>query len=179
MKKSAYTKSKKLRAVDIAKYVSFYSFFTAVVVALFFFVSSAMSHGQTRTVGVKHEATIRLPEKEIQVEIAKKGSELERGLSYRKSIASDEGMLFVFDEMGQYPFWMKDMNFPLDILWISDEGRVVYLAENATPESYVKGKKVFQNDAFAKYVLEIKAGKAHEYGVYLGTSIGLPNSVQK
>lgn len=178
MKKSSHTKQKKTNFVDIAKYVSMYSFFTVVVVALFFFISSSFSGVTTRTVGVKHEAVVRLPEKTIQVEIAKKDSELERGLSYRKSIADDEGMLFVFKEMNQYPFWMKDMHFPLDILWISDEGRVVYIAEGATPESYEK-HQVFKNEAFAKYVLEIKGGFARKYGVYLGTSIGLPNSVQE
>lgn len=178
MKKSATKKTHKSSAIDIAKHISMYSFFTAVVVALFFFISSSMSSSFERKIGVKHEAVVKLPDASIDVEIAKSSHELERGLSYRKSIGDKEGMIFVFDEMGQYPFWMKDMIFPLDIIWISDEGRVVHIAPNVTPESYAT-KQVFKNDAFAKYVLEMKAGHAEKYGVYLGTSIGLPNSLEK
>jgi uncharacterized membrane protein (UPF0127 family) len=168
---------KKSNRLDYIKYVSFYTFLSAFIVASLLFISSSFKDDAVRMTGVKHEATMVLPEASIDVEIVDTKEEVERGLSGRLSIGEKEGMLFVFPEMGKYSFWMKEMNFPIDIIWISDEGRVVYIKENATPDSYPK--KTFMNDAFAKYVLEMKTGSASKYGLYLGTSVTLPESVKK
>ena len=64
----------------------------------------------------------------------------------------DEGMLFVFNHTGKYPFWMKDMNFPIDIIWIGEDLRVVYIKKDAKPESY---PETFTPNQDAKYVLEV------------------------
>lgn len=173
-KKKKLSQKKSLSAyIPLAKQISLYSFFVMAIVLVFVSLSIAFDSKARRTVGVLHEKEVILPEAKLQVEIADTEKELEYGLSGRTSIASNEGMLFVMPTMGQYGFWMKDMKFPLDIVWISDEGRVVNIVENALPSSYPK--KTFKNDAFAKYVLEMKAETARKSGLYLGTAIILPS----
>jgi uncharacterized membrane protein (UPF0127 family) len=63
---------------------------------------------------------------------------------------------------------MKDMKFSLDIVWINQNGVVVWVERNVTPESY---PSVFMNQADASYVLEMSAGLSEEFGVYLGTKV--------
>ena len=86
-------------------------------------------------------AYVKVPNgQEIGLRVADDNQERELGLSYFKSLPQDQGMLFVFDKPGIYPFWMKGMNFPLDIIWLkSEQGggyRVVYVARNVSPSSY-------------------------------------------
>lgn len=159
----------------LVKRISLYGFFVLLALGIIFLLSSSFVTKEHRKAGVKHENTMKLPEITLAIEVANTKEELEMGLSGRTSIGEKEGMLFIFPKMGQYQFWMKDMLFPLDIVWISDEGRVVSITENALPESYPK--KIFKNDAFAKYVLEMKAGTSRKYGLYLGTSVGLPSGL--
>lgn len=117
---------------------------------------------------VNHDILIKAPFAEIYAEVADTDSKKETGLSYRKKISDDEGMIFVFDKVGIYPFWMKDMNFPIDILWLDEDYRVVYMEENLATSSY---PNAYANKAGAKYVLEINANKSKDAGIYLGTKL--------
>ena len=91
------------------------------------------------------------------------------GLSYRKFLPSDQGMLFIFPESGSYGFWMKDMNFSLDMVWLDQDKKVVGIVTNATPESY---PDVFMPPSLIKYVLELNAGVAGKMGMATGTMLG-------
>lgn len=117
---------------------------------------------------VRHNATITTSKGTIIAEVADTKSSRELGLSGRPSIKSDEGLLFVFDVPGRYGFWMKDMLFPLDILWVNENGIVVEVERGATPDSY---PKIFMNASPASYVLEVNAGKAEEEGLYIGSKV--------
>lgn len=117
---------------------------------------------------IRHDVTILMPKGAIQVEVAQTKSSRELGLSGRPSMRNDEGILFVFDTPGKYGFWMKDMNFALDIIWINESGLVVDIERNLTPESY---PKTFINEVDASYVLEINAGLAKEFGLFLGSKV--------
>jgi uncharacterized membrane protein (UPF0127 family) len=86
-------------------------------------------------------AQVTMPSgQEIQLRVANTNKTRELGLSYFKSLPQDQGMLFLFDNPGIYPFWMKGMNFPLDIIWLKrgqgGDYRVVYVAKNVLPSSY-------------------------------------------
>lgn len=107
----------------------------------------------------------------FEVEIADDALERQRGLMYRESLEDDGGMLFVFEELGIYPFWMKDTFISLDMIWISGDGGVVFIAENVQPcvegefcESVVPSEK-------ALYVLELNAGKVEEIELDVGESV--------
>jgi uncharacterized membrane protein (UPF0127 family) len=79
-------------------------------------------------------------------------------------------MLFIFEKPGRYGFWMKDMLFPLDIIWINQNGIVVNVERGVTPETY-KEKKIYINQADASYVLEINAGLSEKFGLYIGSKV--------
>ncbi|PCI18808.1 hypothetical protein COB64_04640 [Candidatus Wolfebacteria bacterium] len=97
-----------------------------------------------------------------------------RGLSGTTSLPINEGMLFVFKVPGTHGFWMKDMNFAIDIIWISGDNKIVHIQHDATPESF---PEVFEPNDPAVYVLEINSGLSREHGFEIGTNITfLPNS---
>jgi len=106
----------------------------------------------------------------FEVEIADTPEKRERGLSGRAPLAPNEGMLFVFDEPGIYSFWMKEMLFPIDIVWIDEEGRVVHITENADPSSY---PQTFSPPSPVLYVLEISAGLVKINNISLGNQVFL------
>lgn len=124
---------------------------------------------------VRHDVTILMPKGAIEVEVADTKASRERGLSGKQKMGDDEGLLFVFDAPGRYGFWMKDMNFALDIIWINQNGVVVAIERGVTPESY---PQTFINDAEASYVLEINAGLAEKFGLYLGSKVKITELVK-
>lgn len=93
----------------------------------------------------------------FRVELAVSQHDQETGLMFRHQLKQDRGMLFVFEEAGSRPFWMKDMLIPLDILWIGKDNEVVYIARNVIPcsEEFCPVINPLVN---ASYVLEINAG---------------------
>ncbi|OGG57408.1 hypothetical protein A2853_00585 [Candidatus Kaiserbacteria bacterium RIFCSPHIGHO2_01_FULL_55_17] len=109
-------------------------------------------------------STVQLKEQSIRVTVVDTPEAREMGLSGREGLAEDEGMLFVFPKDDRYAFWMKDMRFAIDILWISHDGSIVHVEENVSPESY---PAVFTPRQAARYVLELPPGwvQAHEMGV--------------
>ncbi len=117
---------------------------------------------------IRHDVMIIMPKGVMQVEVASTKASREQGLSGRESMGDDEGLLFVFETPGKYGFWMKDMKFPLDLIWISENGTVVDIERNLTPDSY---PKTFINEVDAMYVLEINGGLAQKFGLFLGTKV--------
>jgi uncharacterized protein len=120
---------------------------------------------------VRGDMTILMPKGALTAELANTQASRELGLSGRHKMKNTEGMLFAFDVPGRYGFWMKDMDFPLDIIWINENGVVVEIERGLTPESYTNNKQVFINQAEASYVLEINAGQAEKFGLYLGSKV--------
>jgi len=92
----------------------------------------------------------------------------ETGLSGMKSLGDYIGMLFIFEKTGLYGFWMKDMLFDIDILWLDSEGNVVYLVEGVKKDSY---PEIFYPNKNAKYVLELSSGDIKKRKIYLGQKI--------
>ncbi len=117
-----------------------------------------------------HDTLWRIPLKigdtAIRVEVADTNEERSAGLGGRESLGAMEGMLFVFDRPDFYVFWMKDMLFPLDIIWINKDKKIVDVITNLKTETYPDFQYV--NDFLATYVLEVNAGFFDEYGLKLG-----------
>lgn len=112
--------------------------------------------------------SIKIAGQEVKVDLAITAGEQEMGLSGRENLLENTGMLFVFEKEGIYPFWMKDMNFPIDMIWINGGMRVVYIQENATPESY---PEIFDPKTNAKYVLEVPAGFSKNNNLKVGDKV--------
>lgn len=103
----------------------------------------------------------------IPVTIADTVHERERGLSGTASLQAGTGTLFIFPKAGMYGFWMKDMQYPLDIVWIDDMWKVVGV-QTASPDSY---PTVFYPPSDVRYVLEINAKEATVDNLLIGTEL--------
>lgn len=101
----------------------------------------------------------------VQVEIADTDAERARGLSGHAPLGDLAGMLFIFPEEGLYSFWMRDMTFPIDILWLDAAGAVVHIEENVSPHTY---PTAFTSGSPARYVLEVRAGFADQHDIEIG-----------
>ncbi len=89
-----------------------------------------------------------------------------QGLSGKQSLDEKRGMLFTFEESAPHAFWMKDMLFSIDIIWLDIDKHVIYIVSDATPESYPTS---FRPNTNSRYVLEVPAGWAVRHGVTLGS----------
>ncbi len=105
----------------------------------------------------------------FNVEIANTNAERETGLMYRESLDQNSGMLFVFDNSGNYPFWMKNTLIDLDIIWIDSNLNVIDI-RSAQP---CKGDpcEIINHKGLAKYVVEINKGLASNYGINIGDKV--------
>ncbi len=167
-----YRRSKKIGApATLQRFFLYGTLFLALCAALFVVYRSSIDSSS-----VNSDVFIPLPQGGVNVELAITHEEREVGLSGRPHLDEDEGMLFIFEYPGKYGFWMKDMNFAIDIVWISEKGTVVHIEENVKPSSF---PKVFMNGPGAKYVLEVQAGSVKKRGLYLGTQLYLPELVTK
>lgn len=108
---------------------------------------------------------------DVQASIAATAQERKQGLSHTPTLPADVVKLFVFPESGQWGFWMKDMNYAIDILWVNDAGRVVYVAPEVAPETYPES---FTSPEPARYVIETVAGFAAQHDIVAGTEVVLP-----
>ena len=102
---------------------------------------------------------------EILVEIANEPGEISQGLSGRNSLGEFDGMYFVLGERKVTTFWMKDMKFPLDIIWI-DNGEIVYVVENAPVPN--KSTPSFTPTQPATHVLEVNADFVKKHSIRVG-----------
>lgn len=111
----------------------------------------------------------------VKVELALTPEAQTKGLSGRDSLAPNTGMLFVFAQPGKYYFWMKGMNFPIDMIWLAPsmggdggDAYVVYIKKDAKPELYLE---TYGPEEDAKYVLEVPAGFSDKNNLELGDSV--------
>ena len=105
----------------------------------------------------------------INAEICDSGYERQAGLSWRRSLGKNDGMLFVFEEKDIYSMWMYGMQFPLDVLWI-DDNRVVYIRENVPNPSNPLSTNLpsYTPSRKANYFLEVQAGFVKKHGIRAG-----------
>lgn len=107
----------------------------------------------------------------INFELATTTAEQEQGLSDRPNVPDNYAMLFVFPEDGQYGFWMKDMDVPLDMVWLTDNGTIASITPDVPANSY---PAVFYPPEPIRYVLEMKAGEAMKLDWTAGMRVPLP-----
>ncbi len=92
------------------------------------------------------------------------------GLSNRSSLASSTGMFFVFNKEDKYGFWMKDMRFNIDIVWLNAFKRVIYIEKNVSPDTY---PDVFFPPEDSLYALEFNAGFVDENNIAVGNILDI------
>lgn len=99
-----------------------------------------------------------------------------QGLSGQPALGAYDGLLFVFPDVGKPGFWMKDMNFAIDIIWIARNGTIVDITENFTPETFTT-QEVVRPAAPVQYALEVPAFFAAQEGIVIGDQVWLPASL--
>lgn len=110
---------------------------------------------------------VSINNQKIDVIVADTPTERERGLSGREKLSDREGMLFEFNREDKYCFWMKDMNFAIDIIWINANKKVVDVKTDVSPDTY---PATFCPNEPALFVVEVNAGKANEWQISNGVS---------
>lgn len=114
-------------------------------------------------------ATLKVHGNAYHLDIAATDETRQKGLSGRSSIKNDQGMIFVFDQAKTECFWMKDMQFPLDIIWMDANKEVVYIEKNVVPDTYPESFCPSEN---AKYVIELGAGQVARSHISVGQILG-------
>lgn len=109
--------------------------------------------------------TLQIGDTQIQAKLARTAAEKGKGLGKVSSLPENEGMFFVMDKIAYHPFWMKDMQFPLDLIWISGK-KIVDITENV-PVSLEKNPPVIRPKKPANYVLEVNAGFVQRHNIHL------------
>lgn len=104
-------------------------------------------------------------------ELARTPKEQTLGLSGRGSLAKDTGMFFLFDKPSYYSFWMRNVKFPLDIIFILND-KVVAVYENLPPAAAADANPpLYGSDVVANRVLEINAGEASKKNITVGDNV--------
>jgi len=103
----------------------------------------------------------------IYVELATTPKEMTTGLMNRTSLPENMGMLFIFDEEGIHNFWMKNTLIPLDMIWLDENGKIVYIKKNAQP-CYVPICPAFGPGSSSKYGLEVNGGYTERNKINVG-----------
>jgi uncharacterized membrane protein (UPF0127 family) len=108
---------------------------------------------------------------ELTANLALTNEQKEKGLSVKDELRENEAMLFIFEESAKHSFWMKDMKFPIDIMWLDSDGKVVHIEQNLQPCIPVLICPSYSPDIDSQYVLETVAGFTQRHNVNVGTDI--------
>lgn len=112
---------------------------------------------------------VKVGDTKIRAEIADNLISRTKGLMFRKTLPEDEGMLFTFNQEGYHSFWMMNMSFPIDMIWINKEKEVVDMVKDAQPCKLIC--PVYRPKEKAFYVLEVNSNFTERHGVKIGTSL--------
>lgn len=111
---------------------------------------------------------ILIGEANISAEVAKSENAKEKGLSNRMSLEEGKGMIFIFDNLGIYPFWNKETLIPLDLLWIEND-TIVYIGE--LPAFSGGETSVVTPNQKANFVLEANSGFIKKHNIKIGDKV--------
>ncbi len=135
----------------------------SVALAVVFFISAAVFLTITRNPNGNKSVEMTIGNANFKVDIADTPALWAKGLSSRPSLPENAAMLFIFPISGIQNFWMKEMKFPIDIIWIKDN-TVVGMILGAEPESG-PDYTIFSSPEPVDKVLEINAGLVQKLGI--------------
>jgi len=141
----------------------------AIILVAIVLVGAIASYAPAENKIVEKTAITFADGTKITAEIADDDAEQESGLSNRDGLGTNDGMLFVFDYEDHWGFWMVDMRFPLDMIWVSSQNKIVYIQKNAQPCD--EGCDTYVPAAAAKYVIEVNSGFANKHNLKIGDEV--------
>jgi uncharacterized protein len=110
---------------------------------------------------------------ELVADVAATQDQRTKGLSVKDALAENEAMLFVFDTAYKHPFWMKNMKFPIDIIWLNSDKTVIHIEHNLKPcgfDLFCMTYEPHNNNSKSLYVVETVAGFAEKHNIVEGTT---------
>ena len=143
------------------------SFFLKIIVICFFIFPSIKLEAIPKKIKYASAIVTTSDGIEIPVEIADTFEKRSLGLGKRTTLKKNWGMLFIFKKKRPHKFWMKNMKFPLDIIWL-DNNRIVYILKNVAPSRIGVSPPILEPIYPANFVLEIAAGRVNELNIKKG-----------
>ncbi len=121
---------------------------------------------------VERKSEVKINDQTIVAEVVRTERERNQGLGGREDISINEGMLFLFDDAGTYPFWMKGMKFAIDIIWINSD-KIVGITEDVPPEPGESDAELalYLPPTPVNKVLELKAGRVRLFRAEAGDEV--------
>lgn len=144
-----------------------------IIVVVFVFLMQNGKYGNLFVLQAKNHSIITIDNQVFSLLIAKTDKEKEIGLSSKNDLPSNTGMIFLFDTPGMYAFWMKDMKFPLDIIYIKGDKIVTIINNLQNPTPNNDTWQIVKPIEASNLVLEINAGLAKKYNFQIGDSVKL------
>lgn len=111
---------------------------------------------------------LKVNNKTYHLLVASTPTEQTKGLADRASLPPNEGMLFVFTKPAVQCFWMKDMHFSIDMVWVNTQKHIVHIQPNVSPSTY---PEIFCPNTLAQYVLELNAGQVQTASLQTGQKL--------
>ena len=126
---------------------------------------------------------IALDGKFLEVQIADDHPRRVQGLMFQEGLEYNEGMIFKFENKGVHSLWMRNMQFPLDMIWFDSDGHVVHIEENVPPCKTALDTRscipVNNGDTLALYVLELAAGYVQKFKITTDSVLAIdPNDTK-
>ena len=138
------------------------------VISVVFFISFFSTISETSTAFENERTVVINNDLHLKADVSSTFTERRIGLSKYDSLMPYESMLFIFEEQGFHSFWMKDMKFPIDIIWLDEDKKITSIKENADPLDYPEG---YYPKNPALYVLETVAGFVSKHDITIGSQL--------
>ena len=140
---------------------------TVVILVLAILVTAIIRTGDNST-------KVQIADQTFSVQVARTEVEKQIGLSETEVLGENDGMLFVFDKPDFYSFWMKNMKFPIDIIYIKGD-KITTIIKNASPSSAPESLVIYQPKEESDKVFEINAGLSDKLNLKEGMTINIEN----
>lgn len=114
---------------------------------------------------LRPRTTLHLGDGVFRAMVADTDAARQKGLADTDALAINEAMLLVFDRDAQWSIWMRDVEYPIDVVWLDSQKHVVYIVKNMPPHSYPTS---FTPDKPARYVVELAAGSVDAKSISIG-----------
>jgi uncharacterized protein len=138
------------------------SIFLLIVIFLFIIFFNNSNNQQSQQACINLEC--------FNLEIAQTQQQRQTGLMHRTTLSKNNGMLFIFPNLAQHTFWMKNTLIPLDIIWIDSKFKIIHIENNVQPCNENPCPTYFP-DLPSKYVLEINSNLTKQYNIKIGDTI--------
>lgn len=145
--------------------ISIFTIFALLLVSNFIY----QNYRQIAEIKSSPSQYVKINKKILEIELADTFEKQVKGLSGHEKLSDNQSMLFKFNNKRVQNFWMKDMLFPLDIIWI-DGNKIVKIDKNLPPEGNIP-KNIYTSSVPVNYVLEITGGVSDKCGFKVGDKV--------